>query len=72
MDNWKVVAHELLHCLGFGHSDFTESMMYPKAVGGTFTTPMLPIWQDALDKNLKYMEVASDFILEGEAILILD
>ena len=51
VDQWKTVSHELLHCLGFGHSEAWESMMHAHNGDGSFTNQMLPLWEDVLEDN---------------------
>ena len=43
---WKIVAHELLHCLGFGHALQFESMMHAHNGNGDFTNQMVPLWEE--------------------------
>ena len=46
--NWKIVAHEVLHCVGFGHSTQWESIMFPYNANGSFTQEMVPLWKRSL------------------------
>lgn len=48
---WKIVAHELLHCVGFGHSDNWPSLMHANNADGDFTNQMVPLYEDTLEEN---------------------
>lgn len=50
-EQWKLIAHELLHCMGFGHSDLRESLLYYRASQGDFTNEMVLVWEAALEGN---------------------
>lgn len=42
-EKWKVIAHEMGHCLGFNHTENVLSLMYPNPAKGSFTQQMIDI-----------------------------
>ncbi len=47
-DNWRVLSHEIGHCLGFGHSGDIRSLMYAGLTDNHFTQEFVDIIKQRL------------------------